>query len=184
MQSSSDMQLSTWNWGLALSRISLMIFYMFLIVNKLPCKDKKQQWVQYSVQTSIVCVAWARYCLIKLIPLCNRAPFLCQSKSNLLMCPCPNIFWLHCTGYYEAIGYHCNKAITDISVNPNRCNPLFRHVRFMKFNNRILRRILIRDNRAESSIVALYKKLELQNAMEILDTVSGDISAAPSIVSL
>uniref|UniRef100_A0A8C4H4A8 Sodium/hydrogen exchanger n=1 Tax=Dicentrarchus labrax TaxID=13489 RepID=A0A8C4H4A8_DICLA len=56
--------------------------------------------------------------------------------------------------------------------------------KFMKFNNRILRRILIRDNRAESSIVALYKKLELQNAMEILDTVSGDISAAPSIVSL
>lgn len=54
----------------------------------------------------------------------------------------------------------------------------------MKFNNRILRRILIRDSRAESSIVALYKKLELQNAMEILDTVSGDISAAPSLVSL
>uniref|UniRef100_A0A4W6CSM4 Sodium/hydrogen exchanger n=1 Tax=Lates calcarifer TaxID=8187 RepID=A0A4W6CSM4_LATCA len=56
--------------------------------------------------------------------------------------------------------------------------------KFMKFNNRILRRILIRDSRAESSIVALYKKLELQNAMEILDQVSGDISAAPSIVSL
>ncbi|XP_027879643.1 sodium/hydrogen exchanger 2 [Xiphophorus couchianus] len=56
--------------------------------------------------------------------------------------------------------------------------------KFMKFNNRILRRILIRDSRAESSIVALYKKLELQNAMEILDTVSGDISAAPSLVSL
>nr|AAD46576.2 Na+/H+ exchanger NHE-2-like isoform [Myoxocephalus octodecemspinosus] len=56
--------------------------------------------------------------------------------------------------------------------------------KFMKFNNRILRKILIRDNRAESSIVALYKKLELQNAMEILDTVSGDMSAAPSIVSL
>ncbi|XP_022596365.1 sodium/hydrogen exchanger 2-like [Seriola dumerili] len=56
--------------------------------------------------------------------------------------------------------------------------------KFMKFNNRILRRILIRDSRAESSIVALYKKLELQNAMEILDKVSGDISAAPSIVSL
>ncbi|XP_056145472.1 sodium/hydrogen exchanger 2 [Lampris incognitus] len=56
--------------------------------------------------------------------------------------------------------------------------------KFLKFNDRILRKILIRDNRAESSIVALYKKLELQNAMEILDTVSGDISAAPSIVSL
>ena len=56
--------------------------------------------------------------------------------------------------------------------------------RFMSFNNRVLRRILIRDSRTESSIVALYKKLELQNAMEILDSVSGDISAAPSIVSL
>ncbi|XP_026768548.3 sodium/hydrogen exchanger 2 [Pangasianodon hypophthalmus] len=49
--------------------------------------------------------------------------------------------------------------------------------RFMRFNNRYLRKILIRDDRAESSIVALYKKLELQNAMEILDSVSGDISA-------
>ncbi|XP_052349154.1 sodium/hydrogen exchanger 2 [Oncorhynchus keta] len=56
--------------------------------------------------------------------------------------------------------------------------------KFLKFNNRILRKILIRDNRAESSIVALYKKLELQNAMEILDTVSGDINAGSSIVSL
>lgn len=61
---------------------------------------------------------------------------------------------------------------------------LFEYFRFMGFNNRFLRRILIRDSRAESSIVALYKKLELQNAMEILDTVSGDLSAAPSIVSL
>lgn len=47
----------------------------------------------------------------------------------------------------------------------------------MRFNNRFLRKILIRDDRAESSIVALYKKLELQNAMEILDTVSGGINA-------
>ncbi|XP_078118316.1 sodium/hydrogen exchanger 2 [Sander vitreus] len=56
--------------------------------------------------------------------------------------------------------------------------------KFLKFNNRILRKILIRDNQAESRIVALYKRLELQNAMEILDNVSGDISATPSIVSL
>lgn len=54
----------------------------------------------------------------------------------------------------------------------------------MKFNNRIIHKILIRDTRPESSIVALYKKLELQNAMEILDTMSGDISAAPSLISL
>uniref|UniRef100_A0A3Q3J363 Sodium/hydrogen exchanger n=1 Tax=Monopterus albus TaxID=43700 RepID=A0A3Q3J363_MONAL len=56
--------------------------------------------------------------------------------------------------------------------------------KFMRFNDRILRKILIRDRRAESSILALYKKLELQNAMLILDVVSGDISAAPSIISL
>ncbi len=54
----------------------------------------------------------------------------------------------------------------------------------MKFNNRIIRKILIRDNRPESSIVSLYKKLELQNAMEILDQMSGDISADPSLLSL
>ncbi|XP_067372871.1 sodium/hydrogen exchanger 2 [Channa argus] len=56
--------------------------------------------------------------------------------------------------------------------------------KFRKFNNRFLRKILIRDSRAESSIVSLYKKLELQNSMEILDTVFGDISAAPSLISL
>ncbi|XP_056321035.1 sodium/hydrogen exchanger 2 isoform X2 [Danio aesculapii] len=55
---------------------------------------------------------------------------------------------------------------------------------FVKFNNRFIRKILIRDNRPESSIVSLYKKLELRNAMEILDTMSGDISAAPSLMSL
>lgn len=54
----------------------------------------------------------------------------------------------------------------------------------MKFNNRFIRKILIRDNRPESSIVALYKKLELQNTMEILDSMTGDISAAPSLISL
>uniref|UniRef100_A0A672K8B2 Solute carrier family 9 member 2 n=1 Tax=Sinocyclocheilus grahami TaxID=75366 RepID=A0A672K8B2_SINGR len=52
--------------------------------------------------------------------------------------------------------------------------------KFMKFNNRIIRKILIRDNHPESSIVALYKKLELQNA--ILDNMSGEISAAPSLI--
>lgn len=57
-------------------------------------------------------------------------------------------------------------------------------VRFKKFNDHVLRRILVRDNRAESSIVVLYKKLELQNAIELLDTTMGDISAAPSVVSL
>uniref|UniRef100_A0A7N6AV14 Sodium/hydrogen exchanger n=1 Tax=Anabas testudineus TaxID=64144 RepID=A0A7N6AV14_ANATE len=56
--------------------------------------------------------------------------------------------------------------------------------KFLKFNNRFLRKILIQDSQAESSIVSLYKKLELQNAMEILDMVSGDVSAAPAIISL
>ncbi|XP_044044353.1 sodium/hydrogen exchanger 2-like [Siniperca chuatsi] len=56
--------------------------------------------------------------------------------------------------------------------------------KFKKFNDRVLRRILVRDSRAESSIVSLYKKLELQNAIELLDTPMGDLSAAPSIVSL
>lgn len=84
------------------------------------------------------------------------------------------------SGYFSFISLQQSLFYTNQSVQSS----LSLRVRFMKFNNRILRRILIRDNRAESSIVALYKKLELQNAMEILDTVAGDISAAPSIVSL
>ncbi|XP_077426646.1 sodium/hydrogen exchanger 2-like isoform X1 [Vanacampus margaritifer] len=56
--------------------------------------------------------------------------------------------------------------------------------KFKKFNDRFLRRILLRDSRAESSIVSLYKKLELQTAIDLLDTPVGDLSAAPSIVSL
>ncbi|XP_069377015.1 sodium/hydrogen exchanger 2-like isoform X2 [Paralichthys olivaceus] len=56
--------------------------------------------------------------------------------------------------------------------------------KFKKFNDRILRRILLRHNKAESSIVSLYKKLELQNAIDLLDTPLGDLSAAPSVVSL
>ncbi|XP_030637620.1 sodium/hydrogen exchanger 2-like [Chanos chanos] len=56
--------------------------------------------------------------------------------------------------------------------------------KFKKFNDKIIRRILLRDNRAESSIVALYKRLELQNAIELLDAPLGDISAAPSVISL
>lgn len=56
--------------------------------------------------------------------------------------------------------------------------------KFKKFNDRVLRRILLRDNRAESSIVSLYKKLELQSAIDLLDTPMGDLSAAPSLVDL
>lgn len=74
--------------------------------------------------------------------------------------------------------------IKDRNQAENRCEIWMFFVRFKKFNDRVLRRILVRDNRAESSIVALYKKLELQNAMELLDTPMGDLSAAPSIVSL
>lgn len=37
---------------------------------------------------------------------------------------------------------------------------------------------------AESSLVSLYKKLELHNAIELLDTTTGNVSAAPSAVSL
>ncbi|XP_034035451.1 sodium/hydrogen exchanger 2-like [Thalassophryne amazonica] len=57
-------------------------------------------------------------------------------------------------------------------------------IRFKKFNDHILRRILLQENKEESSIVSLYKRLELQNAIELLDTSVGDISAAPSVVSI
>ncbi|CAM9323642.1 unnamed protein product [Lampetra planeri] len=74
-----------------------------------------------------------------------------------------------------------NKDLGTINVEiHNRGNMFW----FKKFNDRVLRRILLRDNKSESSIVSLYKKLELQTAIDLLDTTVGDISAAPSIVSL
>nr|XP_040028951.1 sodium/hydrogen exchanger 2-like [Gasterosteus aculeatus aculeatus] len=56
--------------------------------------------------------------------------------------------------------------------------------KFKKFNDRVLRRILLRHNRAESSIVSLYKRLELQSAIGLLDSPMGDLGAAPSLLPL
>ncbi|RXN01145.1 Sodium/hydrogen exchanger 2 [Acipenser ruthenus] len=55
--------------------------------------------------------------------------------------------------------------------------------KFKKINDRFLRKVLIKDNRPQSSIVSLYKKLELQNALVLLDS-NGGISGAPSLTSL
>ncbi|MGH0163714.1 UNVERIFIED_CONTAM: hypothetical protein FKN15_045589 [Acipenser sinensis] len=55
--------------------------------------------------------------------------------------------------------------------------------KFKKINDRFLRKVLIKDNKPQSSIVSLYKKLELQNALVLLDS-NGGISGAPSLTSL
>lgn len=54
--------------------------------------------------------------------------------------------------------------------------------RFKKFDNKYLRRLLIRENQPKSSIVSLYKKLEIKHAIEMAE--SGMISKVPSSVSL
>ncbi|RMC06637.1 hypothetical protein DUI87_16075 [Hirundo rustica rustica] len=53
---------------------------------------------------------------------------------------------------------------------------------FKKFDNKYLRRLLIRENQPKSSIVSLYKKLEIKHAIEMAE--SGMISKVPSSVSL
>lgn len=42
--------------------------------------------------------------------------------------------------------------------------------RFKKFDHRYLRKILIRRNLPKSSIVSLYKKLEMKQAIEMVET--------------
>lgn len=42
--------------------------------------------------------------------------------------------------------------------------------RFKKFDHRYLRKILIRKNLPKSSIVSLYKKLEMKQAIEMVET--------------
>ncbi|XP_023667160.1 sodium/hydrogen exchanger 2-like isoform X1 [Paramormyrops kingsleyae] len=51
--------------------------------------------------------------------------------------------------------------------------------KLQKFNDRFIRWILIRDNQPESSIVSLYKKLELQNVMDILEPPAVGDSLSP-----
>lgn len=59
---------------------------------------------------------------------------------------------------------------------------LFFISRFKKFDDKYLRRLLIRENQPKSSIVSLYKKLEIKHAIEMAET--GMISTVPSFASL
>ncbi|XP_072807334.1 sodium/hydrogen exchanger 2 [Vicugna pacos] len=54
--------------------------------------------------------------------------------------------------------------------------------KFKKFDDKYLRKLLIRENQPKSSIVSLYKKLEIKHAIEMAET--GMMSAVPSFASL
>ncbi|XP_008585286.1 PREDICTED: sodium/hydrogen exchanger 2 [Galeopterus variegatus] len=54
--------------------------------------------------------------------------------------------------------------------------------KFKKFDDKYLRKLLIRENQPKSSIVSLYKKLEIKHAIEMAET--GMISAVSSSTSL
>ncbi|XP_069493028.1 sodium/hydrogen exchanger 2-like [Ambystoma mexicanum] len=53
--------------------------------------------------------------------------------------------------------------------------------KFKKFDNKYIRKLLIRENQPKSSIVSLYKKLEIKQAIEMAET---GISRDPSLSSL
>lgn len=52
--------------------------------------------------------------------------------------------------------------------------------RFKKFDHRYLRKILIRRNQPKSSIVSLYKKLEMKQAIEMVETGLLSTVASPT----
>ncbi|XP_025029216.1 sodium/hydrogen exchanger 2 [Python bivittatus] len=54
--------------------------------------------------------------------------------------------------------------------------------KFIKFDKKYLRRLLIKENQPKSSIVALYKKLEIKHAIEMAE--NGMISTVPSLASI
>ncbi|XP_054831044.1 sodium/hydrogen exchanger 2 [Eublepharis macularius] len=54
--------------------------------------------------------------------------------------------------------------------------------KFIKFDKKYLRKLLIRENQPKSSIVSLYKKLEIKHAIEMAET--GMISTVPSLASI
>ncbi|XP_053164016.1 sodium/hydrogen exchanger 2 [Hemicordylus capensis] len=54
--------------------------------------------------------------------------------------------------------------------------------KFIKLDKKYLRKLLIRENQPKSSIVSLYKKLEIKHAIEMVE--SGMISTVPSLASI
>ncbi|KAJ7319721.1 hypothetical protein JRQ81_019232 [Phrynocephalus forsythii] len=54
--------------------------------------------------------------------------------------------------------------------------------KFVKFDKKYLRKLLIRGNQPKSRIVALYKKLEIKHAIEMAE--NGMISTVPSLASI
>ncbi|XP_053240210.1 sodium/hydrogen exchanger 2 [Podarcis raffonei] len=54
--------------------------------------------------------------------------------------------------------------------------------KFIKFDKKYLRRLLIRESEPKSSIVSLYKKLEIKHAIEMAEC--GMISTVPSLASI
>ncbi|KAM8952825.1 sodium/hydrogen exchanger 2-like [Pelodytes ibericus] len=54
--------------------------------------------------------------------------------------------------------------------------------KFEYFNNKYMRRILLRDHQPKSSIVLLYEKLEKKHAIELVE--AGQVSDAPSVSAI
>ncbi|XP_070799411.1 sodium/hydrogen exchanger 2-like isoform X1 [Pituophis catenifer annectens] len=54
--------------------------------------------------------------------------------------------------------------------------------KFIKFDKKYLRRLLIKEKQPKSSIVALYKKLEIKHAIEMAE--NGMLSTVPSLASI
>ncbi|KAH0624588.1 hypothetical protein JD844_032229 [Phrynosoma platyrhinos] len=54
--------------------------------------------------------------------------------------------------------------------------------KFVKFDKKYLRKLLIRESQPKSSIVALYKKLEIKHAIEMAE--NGMITTMPSLASI
>ncbi|XP_043323982.1 sodium/hydrogen exchanger 2 isoform X1 [Cervus canadensis] len=83
---------------------------------------------------------------------------------------------IHCrVGFFD----HVKTGIEDVC---GHWGHNFWRDKFKKFDDKYLRKLLIRENQPKSSIVSLYKKLEIKHAIEMAET--GMISTVPSFASL
>ncbi|KAK2093025.1 Sodium/hydrogen exchanger 4 [Saguinus oedipus] len=67
-------------------------------------------------------------------------------------------------------GARASQNMEGTEGGPNTSGDTKNPGRFKKFDHRYLRKILIRENLPKSSIVSLYKKLEMKQAIEMVET--------------
>ncbi|XP_053563637.1 sodium/hydrogen exchanger 2 isoform X2 [Bombina bombina] len=163
-----------WNWAFVCFTLFFCLFWraagvfiLTLIINwfrTIPLTTKDQFIIAYGGLRGAIC-----FSLVFLLP---EAVF--QRKNLFITAVIVVIFFTVFVQFLD----HVKAGIEDVCGHwgHNYCKD-----KFKRFDEKYLRKLLIRENEPKSSIVSLYKKLEIKQAIEMAET---GISRDPSLSSL